>query len=266
MKLNYLFKMKAIITLFFITLLSISSCTSMIRPDRDTNSNSTTEGIFVAVEAFFNKVGLDTFDDFFAKLVKDAHTVHHLIEDIVEFYKNSRKNWVDTADTISKVGRLLDVIAGSIRENANNTRLNQQLDRVLNNINDITKNPRVFFENVKKNIEINALTLGWEIYDLYNLAKAGDFEELGKRAANVFLTIFSGTIPPRRRSSLRLLALKKNLSFEGLSLKLVDCARQVINRVNELIKRNSADGDVTFHVLMDAVYDIYQIITNCNAQ
>ena len=198
--------MKTIYATLLICLISFSSCVS----------NQTQ---WDAVETFFAEMGLDTFDDLVVKTINDAAEVRDLLGAIwQEWNNNPNRNWVTTADMLSKLGQVLNVVAGDIRENANNTRLNEQIDRTLNYWNQALKSPDVFYKKVESNILQNYSQIIWALFDLKNILQVQDWKELGKRTANLVLVVFKDTWNP---STLRFLADSNKL--EGVE----DCVRAV---------------------------------------
>ena len=222
--------------------------------------NST--GPIDALESFFDQLGYDTFDDFIIKAVTDSLNIKQLIEDILKEYGQAPRTWVNTADVFSKIGRVMDVAASNIKENANNTRLNEQFDRAMNYINDVINNPN-FLKIVQDNVTKNGLQITWAMYDLKNLYTTGDFTELGKRSANLFVLIFKDA-DKRPTNSLRLLADQK-VELKGIinKLKSADCGKKLFWLSWELVKLVSNMKNMSIADAYNIISQMFQVAKEC---
>jgi len=247
--------MKSCLAILLVSLISLTSISQI-------GCNNSTEP-FEAVRAFCDQVGLDTFDDFILKSAEDYAVIRDLFWKIWEDFAQSGRGWIDTADSVSKIGRLMDLVASNIKENANNTRLNQQFDMVFNTLNDVMKNQAYFFEKLKSNLASNFMQIGWELFDLRNLFITGDYKEFGKRSGNLFLSIFKGTAtPPTEAKSMRFLSNQENLPDILKTPFDSDCFTNVFNVLKELYECYMSP---VRHVeeIYKILADLYRVLNTC---
>jgi len=189
-----------------------------------------------AIDSFLIEMGYDTFDDFIFKTIEDGKNIRQLLKEVWADFGNSPRSWVNLADGFSKTGRVLDVLASNVKENANNTRLIQQWDSFLNYVNDAINNPN-FMKKIGDNFNNNKMQITWAFFDLQNLYKTGDFPELGKRFAALMKIILKDANVPavKTASSLRLLADQK-LNLRDITIPSWECVTTVASLGFQLIK------------------------------
>jgi hypothetical protein len=238
--------MRSIIALLLITL---TFSTPVLRKET---------GVSAAVEAFFQEIGYNEFDNFIRKTIVDGTEIKALLDVIWDEYKKSPLTWVNVAQTLSKTGKAINILALNIKENANNTALNQQFEKAVNNLNIVLKDTGLFGKKVFANIENNSLTLTWALYDLKNLWTLGDYVELGKRSGTVFKTIFDNTV---NQTKLNLRSLGKFERFDMKSLKMLECPRRVFELVMEMYKAISSQCNL--EEVFQIISEIYRVVTDC---
>ncbi len=245
--------MKAILAILLISLIGLST---QIQIPILRNSTK----IEKCVEAFLDTLGLDALDDFAIKVHTDIIQIRALIKQVLKDWEKSSRSWADTADSIAKVGEIVEVFATTIRDNANNTQLVKQIHQISTYVDYIKKNPVNFYNKVKQNIDTNYMQIVWAVMDLKNVYKRGDFVELGRRFANLLQDIFKdATKPP---TGLRFLAdraaPKKNVRF-------LDCFKKIFALTKELIEVITKSVKVNMQEVMRIVNEIYQVYTECHA-
>jgi hypothetical protein len=199
--------MKQVLALVLLSIISLSSC----------NAAMNKTNLIDFTKAFCDQLGLDTFDDFVVKLNNDTKVIKKLFLEIErDWVSHNSTTWVDTADFLSKLGRLMKVVARAISSYAGDQKLVEQINGVLNNLNFVMKHPNVFTVAVTSNLKNNSMTLLWEVNDMRKLLMDGNFKELGTRSANLWLTVTKGGFTPvpeptptPKSANLRLLLGKK---------------------------------------------------------
>ncbi len=226
-----------------------------------------TETAFEAVEAFFDAIGLDQIDDLVVKTDTDLTQVNKLFWDVWDDFEHSDRSWNNTADSVAKIGKIMDVLATNIKVNAENDKLNEQIGWIKTYLSNVKANPGNFIYEVKRNILRNFLKIGWEIIDIKKLYLAQRFREFGTRLGNLAVSIFKGADTPDKVNTLRMLVghKKKNLRRRRPVLKYAECFKKASAMTFELFKIVANVEHINFSEAFRLLGELFQVIRNCRA-
>jgi len=208
-------------------------------------ANAKTTSPSDAFISFFNQLELNEIPIATLTTYNDTLKIKDLVLEIINGLEYSR-TWIQIADSVSKVGKIFDLAASDIVKLANDTILTEQVDSILNKVNEISKDPKLYFSKVLDNIKSNPVLISWSLYDVYSLLKVESYEEFGKRFANLLLLIFEGKPIPTPPRNLRDLPPKYSMakqfySFDNAILKkekYEECfimVEKYINDIKEII-------------------------------
>ena len=185
-------------------------------------ANAKTTSPSDAFISFFNQLELNEIPIATLTTYNDTLKIKDLVLEIINGLEYSR-TWIQIADSVSKVGKIFDLAASDIVKLANDTILTEQVDSILNKVNEISKDPKLYFSKVLDNIKSNPVLISWSLYDVYSLLKVESYDEFGKRFANVLLLVFEGKpipTPPRNLKDLILSQKHDNFNqYHFLNIK-----------------------------------------------
>jgi len=219
------------------------------------NAKTTPTDAFIT---FFNQLELNEIPIATLAIYKDSLKIKDLVLEIINDLEHSR-NWAQIANSVSKVGKVFNLAAGDIVKLANDTKLIEQTDLILNKFNEITKDPGLYFSKVLNNIKGNPVLIAWSLFDVYSLLKVESYNEFGKRLANMLLLIFEGKPIPTPPRNLRDLSLKftKAKQYENYE----NCFNKGVNYFNEIKSLINADVNI-LKIFLSSV-NFFKDISQC---
>ncbi len=209
---------------------------------------------FDGVVNYFKQIGYPKIPIFYNETKNDFIKIEGLVKDIIDDLDKA-DNFIELADAVAKIGKTLKTIAGDIREALNDTVLVTEIDSLLDRVNDIILDPRKFIGEVTNNIVTYPANIAWALFDSYQIYKAKDYKEFGRRFANIVLLIVDGIPIPVPPTNLRSVGKKYAIADN----KCMTEAIEIVRKFAEMMKNKQ----ISPLDIMALLKNLFQVMKDC---